>query len=180
MKPKVSRGIYKNMAVNVPKSARPLTARVKMSIFDTVDDLILDSKVLDGFGGSGNFSIEALSLGAKKVTIVEPNRLAVGDIRSNLNRLRVGKDKFGIWNMTFNKFMASYNGERFNIIFLDPPFKKGASSINFNRLTNLADNHALFILRLHAKEKFELNKEYFNEEYVKSIGLSRVYYFRIK
>lgn len=180
MKPKISRGIYKNRVVNVPKSARPLTARVKTSIFDTINNLICDSRVLDGFGGSGNFSIEALSLGAKNVTIVESNKFAVMHIRTNLIRLGVEKNKFGIWNMTFNKFMTFYRGEKFDIIFLDPPFKKGASIINFNRLIDLANNQTLFILRLHAKENFKLDNEKYKQEYVKNIGLSKVYYFRIK
>lgn len=180
MKPKISRGIYKNRLIDVPKSARPLTARVKMSIFDTIGELVIEAKILDGFGGSGNFSIEALSLGCKHVTLVEPNRFAVGDIRNNLLRLGVDKNKFGIWNMTFNKFMASYSGEKFDIIFLDPPFKKGPSSINFNRLNSIISLTGLIILRLQAKVDFEIDSQKFNIEYVKNIGLSKVYYFRVK
>jgi len=66
------------------ESTRPITDRVKESVFNIIGNDVKDSNWLDLFGGTGAVSIEALSRGANSATIIEINQTAVNIINKNL------------------------------------------------------------------------------------------------
>ena len=57
-------------SVNNPE-IRPTTAKVKHSFFDIIQENIMGKNFLDGFAGSGNIGIEALSRGAEYVVFID-------------------------------------------------------------------------------------------------------------
>jgi len=63
---------------------RPITDRVKESLFNILGDTIVDALFLDLFAGTGSVGIEALSRGARRAVFVERSRRAIETIKENL------------------------------------------------------------------------------------------------
>src|SRR5262245_30580353 len=73
--------------VGAPSGTRPLTDRVKQSLFSALDaEGVLVGKFLDLFAGTGAAGIEALSRGASDAVFVERDHRACEAIRTNLER----------------------------------------------------------------------------------------------
>ena len=102
---------------------RPTTDRVKESIFNIIQQFIPGAYVLDMFGGSGALGFEAISRGAKKAVCTDIDSKAIGIIRKNADALGF-EDKCEILNMSCFDYVKSTQ-EKFDIIFLDPPYNKG-------------------------------------------------------
>jgi hypothetical protein len=66
------------------EGTRPITDRVKESLFNILGADIRDARFLDLFAGTGGVGIEALSRGAKEAVFVEQGRAALETIRANL------------------------------------------------------------------------------------------------
>lgn len=101
---------------------RPTTDRVKESMFNLIQDFILDSDVLDLFGGSGALSFEAMSRGANSCTIIDIDKNSIAVIKKNAESL--GFDNVKILNCDSLSFIIT-SKEKFSVIFLDPPYNKG-------------------------------------------------------
>lgn len=104
-------------------SIRPTTDRVKESVFNLIQEYVAGSKVLDLFGGSGALSLEALSRGAKRAVIVDCDKRSVGVIKENIKITGFLENA----EVVFQKAEAYLKiaEEKFDIIFLDPPYNKG-------------------------------------------------------
>lgn len=100
---------------------RPTTDRVKESIFNILMQSISGARVLDLFSGTGNLGIEALSRGARYVECVEGHKLSLKIIRENLQKLKIETEIRVVAQDVF-KYLKSYRGEPFQVIFIDPPF----------------------------------------------------------
>lgn len=103
---------------------RPTMDRVKESLFGTIQNYIPSSIVLDLFAGSGNLGLEALSNGAEYCYFNDLNSKCTSSINKIINELDI-KDKTKVLNMNYNKalkYFTDYN-IKFDIIFLDPPYK---------------------------------------------------------
>jgi len=101
---------------------RPTTDRVKESMFNLIQEYIPDSDVLDLFGGSGALTFEAMSRGAKSGTIIDVDSNSIAVINKNLNALEFKNIK--VLNCDAQKFIKTC-ADKFNVIFLDPPYNKG-------------------------------------------------------
>ena len=99
---------------------RPTADRVKVAAFNIIQFDIPGSAVLDLFGGSGQMAIEALSRGADHAVIVDQSREAVAVIRENLARTKLA-DKASVFCRDYADYLRTCR-ERFDIIFLDPPY----------------------------------------------------------
>ena len=75
------------------------------------------------FAGSGQLGIEALSRGAEKAVFVDLNRRAVNVVNENLEHCRL-KEKASVFNGDSLSYLKTAR-EKFDIIFIDPPYKKG-------------------------------------------------------
>lgn len=104
---------------------RPTMDRVKESIFGIIQNYVKESVVLDLFSGSGNYGIEAISNGAKKVFFNDYNKKCVKVIKSNLDNFNILKQSI-ITNLDYKKALDFYykEGISFDLIFLDPPYKE--------------------------------------------------------
>src|SRR5438309_12034919 len=68
---------------------RPITDRVKETLFGILGSRVPDARVLDLYAGSGAIGIEALSRGAARATFVERGAPALSALRANLARTRL-------------------------------------------------------------------------------------------
>lgn len=101
---------------------RPTLDRVKESMFNIIQDRILESTVLDLFAGSGAIGLEFASRGAKKVYLCDRSKDATEIIKSNIEKTHLG-DKTKVYNMDYKGFLDRVKNEKFDIIYLDPPYK---------------------------------------------------------
>jgi 16S rRNA (guanine966-N2)-methyltransferase len=96
--------------------------RVREGVFSSINQKVIGAAVLDLFSGSGAYAIEAYSRGASKIILNDRDLLAQITIKKNLNIL-------GIVDATLLDLEAldclhvlNEKKERFDIIFLDPPY----------------------------------------------------------
>ncbi|SES66421.1 16S rRNA (guanine(966)-N(2))-methyltransferase RsmD [Natronincola peptidivorans] len=105
---------------------RPTSDRVKESIFNIIQNYIIDGIVIDLFAGTGSLGLEALSRNAEKVYFVDKDKDSIDIIKQNLSKMNLlAKGEIihadvisAINNLTEKKVQA-------DIIFMDPPYNKG-------------------------------------------------------
>lgn len=104
---------------------RPTSDRVKESLFNILGSRVPDARVLDLFAGTGNLGLEAISRGAQFCIFVDNNKDAVKLVRENIAFLKY-EDYCEVYNndAIIALDILGKRGIRFDIIFLDPPYKK--------------------------------------------------------
>jgi len=116
----------RKLPVIMAEGLRPTTDRVKETVFNWLMPYIQDSNCLDCFAGSGGLGFEALSRGADQVTFLEFNKSAALQLKQNQTLLSA--DNVSIKHTDALAYLAddsqSHETE-FNLVFLDPPFRKG-------------------------------------------------------
>jgi 16S rRNA (guanine966-N2)-methyltransferase len=113
------------LAVPALEGLRPTPDRVRETLFNWLQPVIVGSRCLDLFAGSGALGIEAASRGAREVLLVERDALAARALRENLLRLKVAGAQ------VVEAAAASYLAgppQAFDVVFLDPPFAAAAWS----------------------------------------------------
>lgn len=104
-------------------NTRPITDKIKEALFSSWQLQIVGANFLDLFAGSGSMGIEAISRGAEKTVFVEKDRRAVDIIKKNLAACKFTEGYKVYKDDVFRRVEClKTEGERFNIIYLDPPF----------------------------------------------------------
>ncbi|MGP1928358.1 MAG: 16S rRNA (guanine(966)-N(2))-methyltransferase [Arsenophonus sp. NC-WZS1-MAG3] len=103
------------------KDLRPTTNRIRETLFNWLMPFIEDARCLDCFAGSGALAIEALSRYAASATLIELKCSIATKLAANLAKLEAKNAKM-INSDTLN-YLAQ-TGTAYDIIFLDPPFRK--------------------------------------------------------
>ena len=117
---RICAGRWKGRRLEVPPASRPTSARARESLFDILAGRIAGARVLDLYAGSGAVGIEAVSRGALRATLVERDAAV---LRRNAALLS-GGDALEILESNSAdaiRVLAS-RGERFDIVFSDPPY----------------------------------------------------------
>jgi len=107
----------------VSDSTRPVTDRVKQSVFDILAPRIPGAIVYDCFAGTGSMGLECLSRGAAGATFFECERTAAARLRENINALNVRDRSTIVTSDLFKWFAASDVRGQAHLIFLDPPYR---------------------------------------------------------
>lgn len=138
---------------------RPTMDRVKMSLFGMIQDYIKDSYVLDLFSGSGNLAIEALSEGASFAVVVDSNKKCINKIKSNINN--IGIDNIDIIYGDYKKVLSKLK-YKFDIIFLDPPYKSNyiEESIKLIDKYDLVNDLGIIVCESDSIDKIKYNYKY--------------------
>ena len=159
-------GFFRGKKIFEPKDnkTRPLKDLVKESIFNIINHSkkmnikISNSNILDLYSGVGSFGIECLSRGAEKVVFVENYHKVLTILKKNLNDLRT-VNNYEILEFDINKnFDSKKINDKFDIIFLDPPFKdKKLEELleNINK-KNILKKNGIIIIHRHKKENDSL------------------------
>lgn len=144
------------------KGTRPTMDRVKESLFATINEYVNNSVCLDLFAGSGALGIEALSMGAREVIFVDKEYIACKTIKSNLEMLDVNTNTT-ILNMDYLKALEKVYPKKFDLIFLDPPYKTDYLEKTLKKIEELKliTDTSLVIL-----ESDDINKLTFSDYYI--------------
>lgn len=122
---RVLTGTAKGRKLKVPKgqTIRPMTSRVKKSVFDTLGNLSGVS-VLDIFAGSGGIGIESLSCGADSVTVIEKDPSVFKITKENYQHCGF-MDKATLICSDYKDAISVLRRKKevFELIFIDPPYK---------------------------------------------------------
>src|SRR3954447_26892385 len=86
---------------------RPVTDRVKQSLFDILTPMLPDARVYDCFAGTGSMGLECLSRGAASVVFFEADRSAVARLGQNIAPLGVEDRSQFIAQNLFRWFAAA-------------------------------------------------------------------------
>ena len=117
---------------------RPTLDRVKESLFNIIQFDVKDSNVLDLFAGSGSLGIEALSRGAKLAVLNDNDIESIKIINQNLEATKL-QAKAVVINKDYTLALkkAAKDGYKFDIIFLDPPYKTNFAVNAVEEIINL-------------------------------------------
>ncbi len=175
-------GKLKGKTISFIKSSttRPLKDNVKENIFNIIshskflNNGIKNSNVLDLYSGIGSFGIECLSREAKKVTFVEKDSNAIKILEKNLSNLAINEKSLIVFDKIEN-FFKKENFEKFDIIFLDPPFAENEFIKDLQMIKEkkiFKKNHLIILHREHKSED-KLNKV-LNIRLIKKYGRSKI------
>ena len=121
-------GKARGLHLNVPKNydVRPTADRVKESLFNIIGSKIVDAAVLDLFAGSGNLGLESWSRGARLVQFVDNSRVSLRLTESNIQKCRAEAECKVLKHDAEAAVDLLYKqGQRFDLVFVDPPYNKG-------------------------------------------------------
>lgn len=104
---------------------RPITDRVKQSLFDILTPYIEGARVYDVFAGTGSMGLECLSRGATRATFFEADFSALKRLAKNIDTLGVKDRAKVVKGDLFRWFETSpaNEGPGIDLIFLDPPYR---------------------------------------------------------
>ncbi len=165
-------------------ATRPTLQRAKEVIFSAIQFDIEGRRVLDLFAGSGQLGLEALSRGAEKAVFIDKSKEAFDVIYDNANKTHLYK-KSVILTMDFAEYLrsAKKSGEKFDIVFLDPPYGSGLlpEALSKLRIYDVLSENALVIAEWEKdtllQEHGELNGDY---ELLKLYKSGRIYFYKLQ
>ena len=104
---------------------RPTSDKVKESLFNSLGQFFNGGNVLDLYAGSGALGIESVSRGYDHASLVDINHAACSIIKKNV-ALTKEENRFSVYNMRSNAALKLFaeNQEKFDLVFLDPPYAK--------------------------------------------------------
>ncbi len=105
-------------------TTRPTAERVKEAVFSMLQFDLEGREVLDLFAGSGQLGLEALSRGAAHAVLVDKSKAAVKIIEENAIKTKLALE-CTIKLLDAMDYLRRNRGEKFDIIFLDPPYAAG-------------------------------------------------------
>ena len=136
---------------------RPTTDRVKEAMFSKIQFELEGAYVVDLFSGTGNLGLEAISRGAEKVIFVDEHPKSIEILRKNIEKLKVEKDKYEIFNLDAFRYIKKGTTRKFDFIFVDPPFTQKIAHDVMDALakSNLYGPDTFISIESHKKEKME-------------------------
>lgn len=137
-------------------NTRPTLDRVKEALFNIIQCEVIDANVLDLFSGSGALGIEALSRGAKFCIMCDKSYEAIEIINKNVRKTHL-EEKAKIIKNDYKKTLELLQGQKFDLIFIDPPYALniGVDSIKIITKLELLEDNGIIILETD-NEKREL------------------------
>ena len=178
-------GSFKGKKLLQPKDVktRPLKDLTKESIFNIINHTkkfninLNSSVVLDVFSGVGSFGIECISRRVKNVVFIENYRNVITVLKKNLTNLKSISNYQIIENDAYDEQVYSSLNNKFDIIFLDPPYKdKNYVSVLFKiKEKNLLAPNGILIIHRHKDEddNLSLNFKILEE---KKYGISKIFF----
>jgi 16S rRNA (guanine966-N2)-methyltransferase len=120
-------GVWRSRLIDVPSrpGLRPTPDRVRETLFNWLGQDLSGLSCLDLFAGSGALGFEAASRGAARVVLVENDAEAIATLRAS--RASLGAESADVVAADALDYLAGAT-ERFDVVFLDPPFRQNAQS----------------------------------------------------
>ena len=125
-------GRFGSRRIEAPKGmdTRPTLDQTRESMFNVLQGEAQGARVLDLFAGSGALGLEALSRGAVYSVFCDKSKEAVKVLRANIAALGVGEETRVLAEDCFTALdRLAREEERFDMIFLDPPYARDAGPV---------------------------------------------------
>lgn len=132
----VTGGEFRGRPIRTPKGdrTRPSQARLRQALFNSIQTVIADAKVLDLYSGSGALGIEALSRGAASVVFVETAKEALKVLEGNVAEFGV-KDRTSVISGKVESSLEKLKARApFDLVLADPPYALGVEITLLNEL----------------------------------------------
>ena len=163
-------GDFRGKKILQPKDkfTRPLKDLTKESIFNIINHSNLininlkKSNILDLFSGVGSFGLECISRGALTVTFFENYINAIKILKLNVSSMNIQKKIKIIEKNIFDEQSLESLNQKFEIIFIDPPFKEKKLNFLLKKIYKLKilEKNGLIIIHRHKKEEDKFPEEY--------------------
>ena len=137
---RITGGEFGSRALKAPRGSatRPTSDRVREALFSILGARgALTGRVLDLFAGTGALGLEALSRGAEAVVFVERSREALVALQANVDALGV-RGRVRVLSVPVERAGRALEGERFDLVFADPPYADVKSGVALRALESVA------------------------------------------
>jgi 16S rRNA (guanine966-N2)-methyltransferase len=161
---RITGGEFGGLNLRVPKSERirPTQDRVREALFSMLQNEIPGCDFLDLFAGTGSAGLEALSRGANSAVFVEADAGHLQALQANLDFCLKNDRRSSamVVRADVYRWLSSYAGGGFSVVFADPPYALGESKGYASVLATLRDRGVvrpggLFIAEMTAVQKAE-------------------------
>ena len=140
------------------EGTRPITDRVKESLFDILGGDVEGAHFLDLFAGTGSVGIEALSRGAERAVFVDNARRAIETVRRNLQATGLADRAEVVQGDAFRFLEREEGSAAYHYVYVAPPqyrdiWARALLALDSGDL--LAPDGAV-IVQIHPKEYHEV------------------------
>ena len=181
-------GTFKGKKILEPKDikTRPLKDLTKESIFNILNHSnkfkidLEDSNILDLFSGVGSFGIECLSRGVKSVIFIENYNGVLPVLKKNLQNLKAIENYKIIEKDINNGKIFEILDKKFDIVFMDPPYKDKNLNLLLQNLENIKilNKNGIVVIHRHKNEQDMIPKNFRVIE-EKRYGLSKIIFLSL-
>ena len=164
------------------EDTRPTLDRVKEALFNIIQSYIYDAKVLDLFSGSGALAIESISRGAKYAISCDNSKKAIQIIKTNIQKCHF-TEEIEVINKDYKKTLEDMKDKKFDIIFLDPPYKTdfGIDAIEIIMKNNMLEEEGIVVFETDRENEYiDSIKEYANVLNVRKYGRVKLVFVGLK
>ncbi len=146
-------GIARSRRLVAPpgQTTRPMTDRVRESLFSSIAVWISGAVVFDLYAGTGSMGLEALSRGASDVTFVERDRNALTALQTNMETVGLGGR---VVTGDVDRFLERATGP-VDVAFVDPPYAVALPSLveTMTKLSPLLAHDGIAIVHRRSGEE---------------------------
>ena len=181
-------GTFRGKKILAPKDikTRPLKDLTKESIFNILNHSnkfkinLENLEILDLFSGIGSFGIECLSRGVKNVIFVENYDGVLPVLKKNLQNLKAIENYKVIEKDINNGKIFETLDKKFDIVFVDPPYKDKNLSLLLENLENIKilNKNGIVVIHRHKNEQDMIPKNFKVIE-EKRYGLSKIIFLSL-
>ena len=181
-------GTLKGRSIVTPEGqgTRPTSDRARQAVFNVLEhaawaEPLEGMRVMDLYAGSGALGLEAISRGAAFVLFVETDEEARGAIRENADAYGVmGRTRVHRRSATDLGGRPGSDGEAFDLVFLDPPYRKGLGELTLLRLLegNWLKSGAVVVFERGSDEP-EIDTPGYERLDARDYGAARVLFLRV-
>jgi len=181
-------GTFRGKKILEPKDikTRPLKDLTKESIFNILNHSkkfkinLENSEILDLFSGVGSFGIECLSRGVKSVIFVENYNGVLPVLKKNLQNLKSIENYKVIEKDINNGKIFETLDKKFDIVFMDPPYKDKNLNLLLENLENIKilNKNGIVVIHRHKNEQDMIPKNFKVIE-EKKYGLSKIIFLSL-
>ncbi|MBQ7286202.1 MAG: RsmD family RNA methyltransferase [Candidatus Gastranaerophilales bacterium] len=142
-------GQFKGQKIEVPQNVQPTLSKVRESVFNILLQYDLgEMKFLNMFSGSGLMGLEAISRGYK-VKELEINPKIAQIIKSNYKRLKLTPD------LTICDSLKFVSNEKYNVIYLDPPWDMDYKPI-IKKANEFLDDNGVIVVEYDKQKNIDI------------------------
>lgn len=133
---------------------RPTSDRVRETLFNWLQQQLPGARVLDVFAGTGALGLEAVSRGAREAWLVERDPRLAETLNGHVERLKA-EDQVRVVRADALSWLQAPLHDRFDVVFLDPPFEIDAWASALARLSPWLSEDALLYLETPVGNGFQ-------------------------